>query len=149
MYKRQLSAIVPTITNVYPNGSADVNEFHAAGGVAAFIGSLLDGGFLFPDVQTLLGNDLSVYRNKIEIKNNELVWNTPSQITDQSIIRDSNNPFNMSGGLKIIEGNIGRGIIKTSSLKSNINHIDGIAIVFDSQDAVSYTHLTLPTIYSV
>ena len=131
-----LSALVPTITNVYPNGSADVNEFHAAGGVAAFIGSLLDGGFLFPDVQTLLGNDLSVYRNKIEIKNNELVWNTPSQITDQSIIRDSNNPFNMSGGLKIIEGNIGRGIIKTSSLKSNINHIDGIAIVFDSQDEV-------------
>jgi len=131
-----LSAIVPTITNVYPNGSADVNEFHAAGGVAAFIGSLLDGGFLFPDVQTLLGNDLSVYRNKIEIKNNELVWNTPSQITDQSIIRDSNNPFNMSGGLKIIEGNIGRGIIKTSSLKSNINHIDGTAIVFDSQDEV-------------
>ena len=131
-----LSAIVPTITNVYPNGSADVNEFHAAGGVAAFIGSLLDGGFLFPDVQTLLGNDLSVYRNKIEIKNNELVWNTPSQITDQSIIRDSNNPFNISGGLKIIEGNIGRGIIKTSSLKSNINHIDGTAIVFDSQDEV-------------
>ncbi len=131
-----LSAIVPTITNVYPNGSADVNEFHAAGGVAAFIGSLLDGGFLFPDVQTLLGNDLSVYRNKIEIKNNELVWNTPSQITDQSIIRDSNNPFNMSGGLKIIEGNIGRGIIKTSSLKSNINHIYGTAIVFDSQDEV-------------
>lgn len=131
-----LSAIVPTITNVYPNGSADVNEFHAAGGVAAFIGSLLDGGFLFPDVQTLLGNDLSVYRNKIEIKNNELVWNTPSQITDQSIIRDSNNPFNMSGGLKIIEGNIGRGIIKTSSLKSNINYIDGTAIVFDSQDEV-------------
>ncbi|MDA7857697.1 phosphogluconate dehydratase [Gammaproteobacteria bacterium] len=131
-----LSAIVPTITNVYPNGSADVNEFHSAGGVAAFIGSLLDGGFLFPDVQTLLGNDLSVYRNKIEIKNNELVWNTPSQITDQSIIRDSNNPFNMSGGLKIIEGNIGRGIIKTSSLKSNINHIDGTAIVFDSQDEV-------------
>lgn len=131
-----LSAIVPTITNVYPNGSADVNEFHAAGGVAAFIGSLLDGGFLFPDVQTLLGNDLSVYRNKIEIKNNELVWNTPSQIKDQSIIRDSNNPFNMSGGLKIIEGNIGRGIIKTSSLKSNINYIDGTAIVFDSQDEV-------------
>ena len=131
-----LSAIVPTITNVYPNGSADVNEFHAAGGVAAFIGSLLDGGFLFPDVQTLLGNDLSVYRNKIEIKNDELVWNTPSQITDQSIIRDSNNPFNMSGGLKIIEGNIGRGIIKTSSLKSNINYIDGTAIVFDSQDEV-------------
>lgn len=132
----ELSSIVPTITNVYPNGSADVNEFHAAGGVAAFIGSLLDGGFLFPDVQTLLGNDLSVYRNKIEIKNNELVWNTPSHIKDQSIIRDSNNPFNKTGGLKIIEGNIGRGIIKTSSLKSNINHIDGIAIVFDSQEEV-------------
>mgnify|MGYP002260920230 CR=1 FL=1 len=62
-----------------------------------------------------------------------MVLNTPSHIKDQSIIRDSNNPFNKTGGLKIIEGNIGRGIIKTSSLKSNINHIDGIAIVFDSR----------------
>jgi phosphogluconate dehydratase len=132
----ELSSIVPTITNVYPNGSADVNQFHSAGGVAAFIGSLLDGGYLFADVHTLLGKDLTIYRNSIEIKNNELTWETPSKILDQSIIRDSNNPFNSTGGLKLIDGNIGRGIIKTSSLKSSITHIEGHAIVFNNQEEV-------------
>lgn len=132
----ELSSIVPTITNVYPNGSADVNQFHSAGGVAAFIGSLLDGGYLFADVRTLLGKDLTIYRNNIEIKNNELTWETPSKILDQSIIRDCNNPFNSTGGLKLIDGNIGRGIIKTSSLKSSITHIEGHAIVFNNQEEV-------------
>ena len=132
----ELSSIVPTITNVYPNGSADVNQFHSAGGVAAFIGSLLDGGYLFADVHTLLGKDLTIYRNSIEIKNNELTWETPSKILDQSIIRDCNNPFNSTGGLKLINGNIGRGIIKTSSLKSSITHIEGHAIVFNNQEEV-------------
>ena len=132
----ELSSIVPTITNVYPNGSADVNQFHSAGGVAAFIGYLLDGGYLFADVHTLLGKDLTIYRNNIEIKNNELTWETPSKILDQSIIRDSNNPFNSTGGLKLIDGNIGRGIIKTSSLKSSITHIEGHAIVFNNQEEV-------------
>jgi len=132
----ELSSIVPTITNVYPNGSADVNQFHSAGGVAAFIGSLLDGGYLFADVHTLLGKDLTIYRNNIEIKNNELTWETPSKILDQSIIRDSNNPFNSTGGLKLIDGNIGRGIIKTSSLNSSITHIEGHAIVFNNQEEV-------------
>ena len=132
----ELSSIVPTITNVYPNGSADVNQFHSAGGGAAFIGSLLDGGYLFADVHTLLGKDLTIYRNNIEIKNNELTWETPSKILDQSIIRDCNNPFNSTGGLKLIDGNIGRGIIKTSSLKSSITHIEGHAIVFNNQEEV-------------
>ena len=132
----ELSSIVPTITNVYPNGSADVNQFHSAGGVAAFIGSLLDGGYLFADVHTLLGKDLTIYRNNIEIKNNELTWETPSKILDQSIIRDCNNPFNSTGGLKLIDGNIGRGIIKTSSLKSSITHIEGHAIIFNNQEEV-------------
>ena len=137
----ELSSIVPTITNVYPNGSADVNEFHQAGGVAAFIGSLLDGGFLFSDVETLIGNDLNIYRNKIEIKNNELVWETPAKILDQTIIRDTNNPFNNSGGLKLMEGNIGRGIIKTSSLKSSSlksssSIIKSKSLVFNTQEDV-------------
>ena len=132
----EISSIVPTITDVYPNGKADVNEFHEAGGVAAFIGSLLDGGYLFSDVETLIGNDLNIYRNKIEIVNNELVWETPSKILDQTIIRDTNNPFNKTGGLKLMEGNIGRGIIKTSSLKSSVSCIEGHALVFNSQEDV-------------
>ena len=132
----ELSAVIPTITSVYPNGSADVNEFHNAGGVAAFIGSLLDGGYLFSDVQTLLGDSLEVYRNKLEIKNNKLVWKNPAKILDQSIIRDSFNPFNSSGGLKLVNGNIGKGIIKTSSLTEPDAEIVAPVSVFNDQETV-------------
>lgn len=132
----ELSAVIPTITSVYPNGSADVNEFHNAGGVAAFIGSLLDGGYLFSDVQTLLGDSLETYRNKLEIKNNKLVWENPAKILDQSIIRDSFNPFNTSGGLKLVNGNIGKGIIKTSSLAEPDAEIVAPVSVFNDQEAV-------------
>ena len=132
----ELSAVIPTITSVYPNGSADVNEFHNAGGVAAFIGSLLDGGYLFSDVQTLLGDSLEAYRNKLEIKNNKLVWENPATILDQSIIRDSFNPFNTSGGLKLVNGNIGKGIIKTSSLTEPEAEIVAPVSVFNNQEAV-------------
>ena len=132
----ELSAVIPTITSVYPNGSADVNEFHNAGGVAAFIGSLLDGGYLFSDVQTLLGDSLEVYRNKLEIKNNKLVWNNPAKILDQSIIRDCFNPFNSSGGLKLVNGNIGKGIIKTSSLTEPDAEIVAPVSVFNDQETV-------------
>lgn len=132
----ELSAVIPTITSVYPNGSADVNEFHNAGGVAAFIGSLLDGGYLFSDVQTLLGDSLEAYRNKLEIKNNKLVWENPAKILDQSIIRDSFNPFNSSGGLKLVNGNIGKGIIKTSSLTEPDAEIVAPVSVFNNQEAV-------------
>lgn len=132
----ELSAVIPTITSVYPNGSADVNEFHNAGGVAAFIGSLLDGGYLFSDVQTLLGDSLETYRNKLEIKNNKLVWENPAKILDQSIIRDSFNPFNTSGGLKLVNGNIGKGIIKTSSLTEPDAEIVAPVSVFNDQEAV-------------
>ena len=132
----ELSAVIPTITSVYPNGSADVNEFHNAGGVAAFIGSLLDGGYLFSDVQTLLGDSLEAYRNKLEIKNNKLVWENPSKILDQSIIRDSFNPFNSSGGLKLVNGNIGKGIIKTSSLTEPDAEIVAPVSVFNDQETV-------------
>ncbi len=132
----ELSAVIPTITSVYPNGSADVNEFHNAGGVAAFIGSLLDGGYLFSDVQTLLGDSLETYRNKLEIKNNKLVWENPATILDQSIIRDSFNPFNTSGGLKLVNGNIGKGIIKTSSLTEPDAEIVAPVSVFNDQEAV-------------
>ena len=132
----ELSAVIPTITSVYPNGSADVNEFHNAGGVAAFIGSLLDGGYLFSDVQTLLGDSLETYRNKLEIKNNKLVWENPAKILDQSIIRDSFNPFNSSGGLKLVNGNIGKGIIKTSSLTEPDAEIVAPVSVFNDQETV-------------
>jgi len=132
----EIASITPIIANVYPNGTADVNEFHNSGGVAAFIGSLLDGGYLFEDVQTLLGHGLGVYRNKLEIQDESLVWKDKSIILDQSIIRDINNPFKQTGGLKLINGNIGKGVIKTSALKNPDKVIKAPAVVFDDQEDV-------------
>lgn len=132
----EIASITPIIASVYPNGTADVNEFHNSGGVAAFIGSLLDGGYLFEDVQTLLGHGLGVYRNKLEIQDESLVWKDKSIILDQSIIRDINNPFRQTGGLKLINGNIGKGVIKTSALKNPDKVIKAPAVVFDDQEDV-------------
>ena len=132
----EIASITPIITNIYPNGSADVNDFHNAGGVSAFIGSLLDGGFLFNDVKTLLGNSLEVFRNTLEIKNDQLAWENQSTILDQSIIRDSNNPFKSSGGLKLLNGNLGKGMIKTSALKNTDDLIKAPATVFEDQEEV-------------
>ena len=132
----EIASITPIITNIYPNGSADVNDFHNAGGVSAFIGSLLDGGFLFNDVKTVFGNGLEVFRNTLEIKNDQLAWENQSTILDQSIIRDSNNPFKSSGGLKLLNGNLGKGIIKTSALKNIDDLIKAPATVFEDQEEV-------------
>ena len=132
----EIASITPIITNIYPNGTADVNEFHNSGGVAAFIGSLLDGGYLFEDVQTILGKGLEVYRNKLEIENENIVWKNKSKILDQSIIRDVNNPFRNTGGLKLLDGNIGKGIIKTSALKNPDKVFKGPAMVFNDQEQV-------------
>jgi len=132
----EIASITPIITNIYPNGSADVNDFHNAGGVSAFIGSLLDGGFLFNDVKTLFGNGLEVFRNTLEIKNDQLAWENQSTILDQSIIRDSNNPFKSSGGLKLLNGNLGKGIIKTSALENTDDLIKAPATVFEDQEEV-------------
>ena len=132
----EIASITPIIANVYPNGTADVNEFHNSGGVAAFIGSLLDGGYLFDDVQTLLGYGLGVYRNKLEIQDESLIWKDKSIILDQSIIRDINNPFRKTGGLKLMNGNLGKGVIKTSALKNPDKVIKAPAVVFDNQEDV-------------
>ena len=132
----EIASITPIITNIYPNGTADVNEFHNSGGVAAFIGSLLDGGYLFEDVQTILGKGLKIYRNKLEIEDDNIIWKNRSKILDQSIIRDVNNPFRNSGGLKLLDGNIGKGIIKTSALKNPDKVIKAPAMVFNDQEQV-------------
>ena len=132
----EIASLTPIITNIYPNGTADVNEFHNSGGVAAFIGSLLDGGYLFEEVQTILGKGLEVYRNKLEIEDENIIWKNKSKILDQSIIRDVNNPFRNSGGLKLLDGNVGKGIIKTSALKNPDKVIKAPAMVFNDQEQV-------------
>ena len=87
----ELSKIIPIISNVYPNGTADVNQFHNSGGVAALINYLLDEGMLFDDVFTVLGKGLDSYRKKISITKDKIEWNEPATSIDQSIIRDCKN----------------------------------------------------------
>ncbi len=132
----ELSKIIPIISNVYPNGTADVNQFHNSGGVAALINYLLDEGMLFDDVFTVLGKGLDSYRKKISITKDKIEWNEPATSIDQSIIRDCKNPFRKSGGIKFIKGNIGSGLIKTSALKNSLSTIKGPAKVFNSQEEV-------------
>ena len=130
-----LSKKIPILTNVYPNGSADVNEFHQAGGIAALTSSLLKGGMLFNDVDTILGRGLSQYTKLAELKDSNVVWINEVKILDQGIIRDANNPFKKSGGIKLMQGNMGKGIIKTSALKTS-ETIKTEALVFNCQNKV-------------
>ena len=91
-------------------------------------------------MQTILGKGLEVYRNKLEIKGENIVWKNKSKILDQSIIRDVNNPFRNSGGLKLLDGNVGKGIIKTSALKNPDKVIKAPAMVFNDQAQVLKMH---------
>lgn len=130
-----LSAIIPTLTKVYPNGSADVNQFHAAGGMALVIHTLLEHDLLHEDVNTILGKGLKNYTKEPKIENGKLVWVegiTESLNTD--IIRPANNPFSNQGGIVMLHGNIGRAVIKTSAVKDEHLIIEAEAIVFNEQE---------------
>lgn len=132
-----LSSITPLLCKMYPNGSADVNHFHAAGGMAVVISELLSAGLLHEDVHTLMGKGLSNYLQEPFLEDKTLVFK-PSihKSKDSSVIASIENPFNQEGGLKVLEGNIGRSVIKTSALKEENRIITAPAKVFYSQEAL-------------
>ncbi|MFT7059385.1 MAG: phosphogluconate dehydratase, partial [Pseudorhodobacter sp.] len=110
-----ISDAVPLMAKVYPNGLADVNHFHAAGGLGYMIGQLLDMGLLHADTKTIAGGGLSLYRREPKLRDGELVWEDgPEASLNEKILRPSSNPFAKSGGLKQLSGNLGRGVIKVS-----------------------------------
>ena len=130
-----LSNIVPTIASVYPNGSADVNHFHAAGGMGFLIYTLLKNGLLQNDVYTILGNGLDKYTKEAKIKSRKLVWeDCQKEPLNESILRKVSNPFKTKSGLKIMTGNIGRGVIKTSAVADENMIVEAEAIVFNEQE---------------
>lgn len=130
-----LSEVIPLLTRMYPNGNADVNHFHAAGGMPVVIKELLKHGLLHEDVQTIMGNSLTDYTRSPVLQNNELVWQDAREpVKDNAIISSVSKPFDHHGGLNILEGNIGRSVIKTSALKPQHRNIEAGAIVFDSQE---------------
>lgn len=130
-----LSKAVPTLTKLYPNGQADVNQFHAAGGMAFVIRELLGAGLLHPDVQTVAGPGLARYTQEPGLDDGRLVWREGAERSlDPAILRPAAEPFAPDGGLKLMTGNLGRGIIKISAVKPEHQVVTAPAIVFDDQD---------------
>lgn len=133
-----LSQAIPLLTHVYPSGQADVNQFHAAGGIGLVIRELLDAGLLHNDVQTVAGpNGLYHYTQEPWLDDGTLKWREgPKESIDDEIVGKVAKPFQADGGLRLMSGNLGRAIIKTSAVKEKHRVIEAPAIVFHSQDAL-------------
>lgn len=133
----ELSAVVPLLTRIYPNGQADVNHFHAAGGMAFLIGQLLDAGLLHKDIKTVAGQDLSAYAREPYLQDGKLAWRDGAEKSlDEDVLRPVDKPFEADGGLKLLSGNLGRAVIKTSAVKAEHRVVEAPAMVFESQDAL-------------
>ncbi|GAB4062629.1 phosphogluconate dehydratase [Uliginosibacterium sediminicola] len=131
-----LSHVVPLLAKVYPNGKADVNQFHAAGGIGWVIRELLDAGLLHEDVQTVVGNSLRPYATAPRLEGTTLGWHAlPQQSGDEGILAPVSKPFSADGGLRLLQGNLGRAVIKVSAVKPEHRKITAPARVFESQDA--------------
>ncbi|SFK36594.1 phosphogluconate dehydratase [Amycolatopsis sacchari] len=131
-----LSAVVPLLANVYPNGSADINHFHAAGGVQFLVGTLLDAGLLHDDVRTVAGDGLSRYRSEPVLTGEGLVWReVPTRSLDTDVLRPVSDPFAEDGGLRMLSGNLGRAVIKVSAVAPEHRVVRAPARVFTSQRA--------------
>ena len=132
-----LSEAVPLMAKVYPNGLADVNHFHAAGGLQFLIGQLLDAGLLHPDAKTVAGDGLAAYRQEPVLSQGRLAWRDgPKASLNDKVVRPAANPFAPQGGLKQLSGNLGRGVIKVSAVAPERQVIEAPARVFHSQEAV-------------
>ena len=133
----RLSAAVPLLARIYPNGTADVNHFQAAGGTGFVIRELLGAGLLHGDVGTVAGTSLAAYGEEPFLEGDKLVWRpAPQASADTGVVRPAAAPFDAEGGLKILRGNLGRAVIKVSAVKPAQRLIEAPAMIFDSQDEV-------------
>jgi phosphogluconate dehydratase len=132
-----LSDVVPLLTRVYPNGKADVNQFQAAGGPGFVIRELIDGGFMHGDVTTVRSGGLREFCNipVVDI-DGKLRWHDAGASGDLSVVRPASEPFSASGGLKLLQGNLGRSVIKISAVPEDRHLIEAPCRVFDSQAAL-------------
>jgi phosphogluconate dehydratase len=129
-----LSDVVPLLTRVYPNGSADVNQFQAAGGPGYVIRELLDAGLMHADVLTVRPGGLREFTRIPSAQDGQLVWNEAGASKDETVVRPASRPFSASGGLKLLQGNLGRSVIKISAVPEALHTIEAPARVFSSQD---------------
>ncbi len=131
-----LSDVVPTLAHVYPNGSADVNQFQAAGGPGFIIRELLDAGFMHEDVLTVREGGIREYTREPALAGAALAWHDVGASKDEAIVRTPAKPFSATGGLKLLQGNLGRSVIKVSAVPDDRHVIEAPARVFDSQEAL-------------
>ena len=130
-----LARSTPLLASVYPNGKADVNQFQTAGGPAFVIRELIDAGYMYPDVFTVAYGGLRQYGQVPTKEENKLVWkDLPKDSPDETIVRPAAAPFNESGGLRLLKGNLGRSVIKISAVPEDRHIIEAPAIVFDGQE---------------
>lgn len=136
-----ISRITPLLARVYPNGAADVNQFHAAGGVAFVIRELLSANLLHADAQTVIGKPITAYAQEPSLTHGHLFWkDAPEQSGDQTILRSADNAFSAQGGLCLLKGNLGEAAIKISALDESKWKVRAPARVFDSQEEMATAH---------
>jgi phosphogluconate dehydratase len=130
-----LSAVTPLLARVYPNGSGDVNHFHAAGGMAFVVRELIDAGLAHEAVTTVAGPGLRLYQQEPFLDGETLVWRQGRTTSlDTTILRPASDPFDAEGGIRILHGGLGRAVMKTSAVKPEHWTIEAPALVFDDQD---------------
>ncbi len=131
-----LSDVVPLLCHVYPNGSADVNEFQADGGTGFVIRELLDAGLMHEDVLTVRAGGIREFTREPAMDAGKLVWREMGESKDLNVLRPAAQPFSPTGGLKLLQGNLGRSVIKVSAVPQDRLVIEAPARVFDSQEAL-------------
>jgi len=132
-----LSPAIPLLTRIYPNGPADVNHFHAAGGMGFLIRELLGAGLLHGDIGTVAGDGLAAYGEAPELAAGEVRWQpAPPASADEDVLRPIAEPFSPNGSLRVLDGNLGRAVIKVSAVKAEHRVVEALAAVFTSQDAL-------------
>ena len=130
-----LSKVVPSICKIYPNGEADINHFHAAGGTGCFFQALLEAGLMHADTKTVWGSDFADFTQEPWLNNEALDWRpAPKQSLDKDVLTDCDSPFSDQGGLSLLTGNVGRSVIKVSAVPQTHWEITAPAIVIDDQD---------------
>ncbi|MEE3168551.1 MAG: phosphogluconate dehydratase, partial [Pseudomonadota bacterium] len=131
----ELSSVVPSMTRIYPNGQEDVNAFHEAGGTPFLIRELLNGGFLHNDVNTVAGYGLERYTEMPELNGDRLVWKpAPEKSLRPDVLSTVAEPFAPDGGLRVLDGNLGRGVIKVSAVAPEHRTVEAPAVVFNDQN---------------
>jgi phosphogluconate dehydratase len=132
-----VSEVVPLLTRVYPNGQADINHFQASGGMGFLIRSLREAGLLNENVRTCMGDGLEWYTQEPYLKDGEIAWReAPSASLDESVLRGVPAPFDATGGLRLLSGNLGRSVIKVSAVKPEHRVVKAPAVVFEDQNDV-------------